>query len=55
MFHTVKKGDTLSGIAQRHYGSTARYPAIIEANRPMLTGRDRIYPGQVLRVPPQQA
>ena len=55
VFHTVKKGDTLSGIAQRHYGSAAKYPAIIEANRPMLTDPDRICPGQVLRIPPQQA
>jgi nucleoid-associated protein YgaU len=55
VFHTVKRGDTLSGTAQRHYGSAAKYPAIIEANRPMLTDPDGIYPGQVLRIPPQQA
>jgi nucleoid-associated protein YgaU len=50
-FYTVKSGDTLSKIAQEHYGSASKYPAIFEANRPMLTDPDKIYPGQVLRIP----
>lgn len=49
--HTVKKGDTLSAIAATHYGVALLYPAIFEANRPMLEHPDRIYPGQVLIVP----
>ena len=52
VFHTVVRGETLSGIARAHYGNAARYPAIFEANRPMLSDPDRIYPGQVLRIPP---
>jgi nucleoid-associated protein YgaU len=50
-FYTVKKGDTLSAIAQQQYGDAGKYPKIFEANRPMLEHPDRIYPGQVLRIP----
>lgn len=52
-FYTVQSGDTLSGIAQQHYGDPAKYPVIFEANRPMLENPDLIYPGQTLRIPPQ--
>lgn len=51
-FYTVQAGDTLSGIAKDHYGRASQYMAIFEANRPMLDNPDRIYPGQVLRIPP---
>ena len=50
-FYTVEKGDTLGAIAKEHLGSASRYPEIFEANRPMLEDPDRIYPGQVLRIP----
>lgn len=53
VFYTVQKGDTLSAIARKHYGDANKYMAIFEANRPMLTDPNRIYPGQVLRIPPQ--
>lgn len=49
--YTVKKGDTLGAIAQVHYGKASRYPVIFEANRPMLSDPNKIYPGQVLRIP----
>ena len=52
-FYTVRKGDTLSAIAKRQYGDANAYMAIFEANRPMLDHPDRIYPGQVLRIPPR--
>ena len=51
VFHTVAKGETLSAIARKHLGDANKYPAIFEANRPMLTHPDKIYPGQVLRIP----
>ncbi len=51
--HTVASGDTLSGIAKQHYGDARLYPRIFEANKPMLKDPDQIYPGQVLRIPPQ--
>ena len=50
-FYTVKKGDTLSAIAKAHYGAASKYPVIFEANKPMLKDPDKIYPGQVLRIP----
>jgi len=52
VFYTVQSGDTLSGIAKEHYGNAMKYPVIFEANRPMLSDPDKIYPGQVLRIPP---
>lgn len=50
-FHTVESGDTLGKIAKKFYGNTMKYPIIFEANKPMLTDPDKIYPGQVLRIP----
>jgi nucleoid-associated protein YgaU len=55
VFYTVKKGDTLSAIAKQHYGSANKYMMVFEANRPMLKDPDKIYPGQVLRIPPDKA
>lgn len=49
--YTVKKGDTLSAIAKAMYGKASKYPVIFEANKPMLAHPDKIYPGQVLRIP----
>ncbi len=50
--YTVKSGDSLSKIAKQHYGNAMKYPVIFEANKPMLKDPDKIYPGQVLRIPP---
>jgi len=50
-FHTVVSGDTLGKIAKNYYGNAMKYPVIFEANKPMLTDPDKIYPGQVLRIP----
>lgn len=50
-FHTVESGDTLGKIAKEFYGDAMKYPVIFEANKPMLAHPDKIYPGQVLRVP----
>jgi len=50
----VVKGDTLSAIAKEMYGSANKYPVIFEANKPMLTDPDKIYPGQVLRIPAEE-
>ena len=49
--HTVEKGDTLWAIAEKAYGNGSKHNAIFEANRPMLSHPDKIYPGQVLRIP----
>ncbi|MGJ8559892.1 MAG: peptidoglycan-binding protein LysM [Litorimonas sp.] len=50
-FHTVVSGDTLSAISKTYYGTWKLYPEIFEANKPMLSDPDKIYPGQVLRIP----
>ncbi|GAA0291080.1 peptidoglycan-binding protein LysM [Rhodovulum strictum] len=51
VFHTVVKGDSLWKIAEKTLGNGARYTEIFEANKPMLSDPDKIYPGQVLRIP----
>lgn len=49
--HTVASGDSLSKIAKQYYGDAMKYTVIFEANQPMLTDPNKIYPGQVLRIP----
>jgi nucleoid-associated protein YgaU len=51
-WHTVVSGDNLSKIAKKFYGDANKYPVIFEANKPMLKHPDKIYPGQMLRIPP---
>ena len=51
VFHTVEKGDTLWAISAKTLGSGARYEEIFEANKPMLSHPDKIYQGQMLRIP----
>lgn len=50
-YHDVVRGDTLSAISKKYYGDANKYNVIFEANKPMLSNPDRIYPGQKLRIP----
>ena len=50
-YYTVKSGDTLSAISKHVYGDANKYNKIFEANKPMLSHPDKIYPGQVLIIP----
>ena len=50
-YYTVARGDTLSAIAKAQYGNANAYMKIFEANKPMLSSPDKIYPGQLLRIP----
>ncbi|WOJ90182.1 peptidoglycan-binding protein LysM [Methylocapsa polymorpha] len=56
-FYTVKSGDTLWKIAETEYGQGKgpKYNVIFDANKPLLSHPDKIYPGQVLRIPPLAA
>ncbi|MEP7266872.1 MAG: peptidoglycan-binding protein LysM [Saprospiraceae bacterium] len=49
--YEVKSGDSLSKIAKHFYGDPMKYNQIFEANQPMLKHPDKIYPGQILRIP----
>jgi nucleoid-associated protein YgaU len=51
--YTIGKGDTLSKIAKQHYGSANAWKQIFEANRDTIEDPDRIFPGQVIKLPPK--
>ena len=51
--YTIEKGDTLSKIAKTHYGSANAWKQIFEANRDVIDDPDRIFPGQVIKLPPK--
>jgi nucleoid-associated protein YgaU len=50
-YYTVESGDSLSKISKEFYDTPNKYMAIFEANQPMLSHPDKIYPGQLLRIP----
>lgn len=50
-YYTIQSGDTLSAIAQKHYGDANAYNKIFEANREVIGDPDKIYPGQQIRIP----
>jgi nucleoid-associated protein YgaU len=50
-YYEVKKGDSLSKIAEQYYGDPMLYPRIFEANRDVLKDPNKIKPGQKLRIP----
>lgn len=49
--YTIEKGDTLSKIAKEHYGRAGAWREIFEANRDVIEDPDRIFPGQVIKLP----
>ncbi len=50
-WHEVKKGETLSKIAEQYYGDPTLYMTIFEANRDILADPNLIKVGQKLRIP----
>ena len=50
--YTIEKGDTLSKIAKDQLGHASAWKQIFEANRDVLDDPDRIFPGQVIKLPP---
>jgi nucleoid-associated protein YgaU len=49
--YRVKRGDTLSSIAESIYGDGSRWPEIKKANRKLLGRSDKVKPNQVLVIP----
>ena len=49
--HVVAQGETLYKIAQRYYGSGAKWPEILEANRDVLKNENSVRAGMELRIP----
>lgn len=54
-FYTIQKGDTLGAIAKKHYGKASAYTRIFEANKDIIDDPDRIFPGQKIRIPLDEA
>ena len=50
--YTIVAGDSLSKIAKREYGNANDWPRIFEANKDQIKDPNKIYPGQLLRIPP---
>jgi nucleoid-associated protein YgaU len=49
--YRVRKGDTLRALAERFYGHAEDWKRINDANLHKLENPDRIYVGQLLRIP----
>ncbi|HEX2568895.1 MAG TPA: LysM peptidoglycan-binding domain-containing protein [Polyangia bacterium] len=54
LLHQIQPGDTLSGIAQRYYGTPDAWPRLWSLN-PEITNPHWIYPGATLRLAPPTA
>ncbi len=50
-FHIVRRGETLSSIAQQYYGAASRWQKIREANRDNIKDANKITPGTKLIIP----
>lgn len=51
LFYVVQPGDSLAGIALRHYGTTTAHDIIFQANRNRLPSPSAVKPGMTLRIP----
>ncbi|UCG56087.1 MAG: LysM peptidoglycan-binding domain-containing protein [Phycisphaerales bacterium] len=50
-FHIVLRGETLSAISVKYYGSANKWPKILDANRSRIADANRIIPGTKLTIP----
>lgn len=49
--YVVRKGDSLSGIAESELGAQDRWRELFDANRDVLDDPDALHAGQVLQLP----
>ncbi|MDY8110988.1 LysM peptidoglycan-binding domain-containing protein [Fulvimarina sp. 2208YS6-2-32] len=49
--YDVRRGDTLAALAQRFYGDGGQFGVIQAANAHIIEDPNRIFPGQLLRIP----
>jgi len=49
--YTVEPGDTLSGLARKHYGNALQWEKIFQANKATMKNPDYIYVGQTIIIP----
>ncbi len=49
--HTIREGETLSGISRFYYGTAARWPEILAANRDILRDERSLVAGRTLKIP----
>ena len=49
--YVVQRGNSLWRIAQRAYGAGVRYVVIYSANPDQIRNPDKIYPGQIFKIP----
>jgi len=49
--YTVQKNDTLQKISKKFYGTTKKWTKIYDANKDIMKGPNKIYPGQVINIP----
>ena len=50
-FHIVRRGETLSGISHRYYGTANKWQKIFQANRSRLKDPNTLIPGTRLIIP----
>jgi nucleoid-associated protein YgaU len=50
-FYIVRKGDMLSTISQKYYGTVKKVNKIYEANRDIIKDKNRLMPGMKLVIP----
>jgi nucleoid-associated protein YgaU len=50
-FHVVLKGQTLSSISYKYYGSTGKWQKIFDYNRNVIKDPDKLIPGTKLIIP----
>jgi LysM repeat protein len=51
LYYEIQKGDSLWKIADIYYKDGSRYPDIVAANLEVIKDADKIYPGQMIRIP----